>query len=68
MLRGGQTLQLALDSDNQPLAATILYYGTPLVTDKTSVSKVKWPVLRIFGDQDQAIPVDKVKKFEASTR
>jgi carboxymethylenebutenolidase len=65
---GGQTLQLALDSDNQPLAATILYYGTPLVTDKTSVSKVKWPVLRIFGDQDQAIPVDKVKKFEASTR
>jgi carboxymethylenebutenolidase len=65
---GGQTLQLALDSDNQPLAATILYYGRPLVTDKTSVSKVKWPVLRIFGDQDQAIPVDKVKKFEASTR
>jgi carboxymethylenebutenolidase len=65
---GGQTLQLALDSDNQPLASTILYYGTPLVTDKTSVSKVKWPVLRIFGDQDQAIPVDKVKKFEASTR
>jgi carboxymethylenebutenolidase len=65
---GGQTLQLALDSDNQPLAATFLYYGTPLVTDKTSVSKVKWPVLRIFGDQDQAIPVDKVKKFEASTR
>lgn len=63
---GGQALQLALNSDDQPLAATILYYGTPLVTDNTSVSKVKWPVLGIFGDRDQAIPVDEVKKFEAA--
>jgi carboxymethylenebutenolidase len=31
---GGQSLQLALNSKQQPLAATILYYGTPLVTDK----------------------------------
>jgi carboxymethylenebutenolidase len=63
---GGQALQLALNSGDQPLAATILYYGTPLVTDKTNVSKVKWPVLGIFGDRDQAIPVDEVKKFEAA--
>jgi carboxymethylenebutenolidase len=57
---------LALNSGDQPLAATFLYYGTPLVTDKTNVSKVKWPVLRIFGDRDQAILVDEVKKFEAA--
>ena len=57
---------MALNSGDQPLAATIWYYGTPLVTDKTNVSKVKWPVLGLFGDQDQAIPVDEVKKFEAA--
>lgn len=63
---GGQSLQIALNSQNQPLAATILYYGTPLITDKASLSQLKWPVLGIFGDQDQAIPVDEVKKFEAA--
>jgi carboxymethylenebutenolidase len=31
---GGQSLQLALHSQQHPLVATILYYGTPLVTDK----------------------------------
>ncbi|HJT48875.1 MAG TPA: dienelactone hydrolase family protein, partial [Nitrososphaeraceae archaeon] len=30
---GGQALQLALHSQQHPLVATILYYGTPLVTD-----------------------------------
>jgi carboxymethylenebutenolidase len=61
---GGQSLQMALNSQDQPLAATILYYGTPLITDKAGLSQLKWPVLGIFGDQDQAIPVDEVKKFE----
>jgi len=30
---GGQSLQLALHSEQHPLAATVLYYGTPFVTD-----------------------------------
>jgi carboxymethylenebutenolidase len=63
---GGQSLQIAVNSQDQPLAATILYYGTPLITDKASLSQLKWPVLGIFGDQDQAIPADEVKKFEAA--
>jgi carboxymethylenebutenolidase len=63
---GGQALQLALNSGDQPLAATILYYGTPLVTDKMTLSKIKWPVLGIFGDRDQAISVDEVNKFEGA--
>jgi len=46
---------LALNSQDQPLAATILYYGTPLVIEKSELSKIKWPVLGIFGDKDQAI-------------
>ena len=63
---GGQSLQLALNSKQQPLAATILYYGTPLVTDKQALSNIKWPILGIFGDQDQAIQVEKVKQFETA--
>jgi carboxymethylenebutenolidase len=62
---GGQSLQLALNS-KQPLAATILYYGTPLVTDKQALSNIKWPILGIFGNQDQAIPIEEVKQFETA--
>jgi carboxymethylenebutenolidase len=60
---GGQSLQLALNSQDHPLAATILYYGTPLVTDKALLSKIKWPVLGIFGDKDQSIPIEEIKQF-----
>jgi carboxymethylenebutenolidase len=61
---GGQSLQLALNTEPEyPLAATIIYYGN-LVSDQESISKIKWPVLGIFGDQDQSISVESVKQFE----
>jgi carboxymethylenebutenolidase len=60
---GGQSLQLALNSEDHPLAATIIYYGQ-VVNDTNQISKIKWPVLGIFGDQDQSISVDSVKAFE----
>src|SRR5919204_2407354 len=63
---GGQSLQLALHSEQHPLVATILYYGTPLVTDKQELSKIKWPVLGIFGDKDQAIPLSNIQQFKAA--
>jgi len=63
---GGQSLQLALNSQEHPLVATIIYYGTPLVTDEASLSKIKWPVLGIFGDKDQAIPIQEVNLFSTS--
>lgn len=63
---GGQSLQLALNSQEHPLAATILYYGTPLVTDNESISKIKWPVLGIFGDKDEAIPIAEINQFKSS--
>ena len=63
---GGQSLQLALHSEQHPLVATILYYGTPLVTDKQQLSKIKWPVLGIFGDKDQAIPLSNIQRFKAA--
>jgi carboxymethylenebutenolidase len=63
---GGQSLQLALHSEKQPLAATVLYYGTPLVTDKQALSNIKWPVLGIFGDHDQANPLPLINSFKAA--
>jgi carboxymethylenebutenolidase len=62
---GDWSLQLALNSSQNPLAATIIYYGRP-VTDTTSLSSITWPVLGIFGDQDQAIPVESVKQFASA--
>jgi len=63
---GGQSLQLASHSQQYPLVATILYYGTPLVTDKQELSKIKWPVLGIFGDKDQAIPLSNIQQFKTA--
>jgi carboxymethylenebutenolidase len=63
---GGQSLQLALNSQDQSLAATILYYGTPLVIEKSELSKIKWPMLGIFGDKDQAIPLKQINQFKAA--
>jgi carboxymethylenebutenolidase len=62
---GGQSLQLALNSEQHPLAATVIYYGN-LVNDTSELSKIKWPVLGIFGDQDNSIPVDSVRAFGRS--
>ncbi len=59
---GGQSLQLAISGE--PLAATVLYYGTRLVTDEANLSAIQWPVQGIFGDQDGAIPVDQVEAFD----
>jgi len=60
---GGQSLQLALNTEDHPLAATVIYYGQ-VINDTRELSKIKWPVLGIFGDHDQSISVDSVKAFE----
>ena len=62
---GDWSLQLALNSSENPLAATIVYYGRP-VTDTPSLSSISWPILGIFGDQDRAIPVESVKQFTSA--
>jgi carboxymethylenebutenolidase len=61
---GGQSLQLALNTE-RPLAATVIYYGT-LVTNQTELAEITWPVLGIFGAEDQSIPVDTVNQFKAA--
>lgn len=61
---GGFSMQLALNAD-EPLAATVIYYGT-LVTDPEELSSITWPVLGIFGSEDQVVTVDSVNEFEAA--
>jgi carboxymethylenebutenolidase len=63
---GQQSLQLALNTEPKyPLSSTIIYYGR-LVSDPDELSKIKWPVLGIFGDQDDSIPVENVTNFESA--
>ena len=60
---GGQSLNLALN--NLDMDATVIYYGS-LVTEQESLSAISWPVLGIFAELDQGIPVETVNGFESS--
>ncbi|HEU4605537.1 MAG TPA: dienelactone hydrolase family protein [Nitrososphaera sp.] len=61
---GGFSMQLALNA-TQPLAATVIYYGN-LVTDEEQLSVIEWPVLGVFGTEDQAVPVETAREFDAA--
>ena len=60
---GSQSLNYALGGN--VIDATVIYYGQP-VTNTTELSTIKWPVLGFFGENDQSIAVEKVKKFKSS--
>lgn len=60
---GGQAMQLSVSGE--PLDGTVIYYGN-LVTDRTRLANIKWPVLGIFGDQDTSIPVAQVQEFDSA--
>ncbi len=60
---GGQSLNLALN--NEDMDASVIYYGR-LVTEQETLSKIDWPVLGIFAELDQGIPVKQVREFENS--
>lgn len=61
---GRQSIELAVSGEK--LDATVVYYGGNMATTTTRLAPIKWPVLGIFGDQDQAIPVETVGVFENS--
>lgn len=61
---GRQSVELSISGEK--LDATIVYYGGNMATTTDRLAPIKWPVLGIFGDQDQAIPVKTVKEFETS--
>jgi carboxymethylenebutenolidase len=61
---GRQSIELAISGE--PLDATVVYYGGNMATTTERLKPISWPVLGIFGDQDQGIPVETVRTFEAS--
>lgn len=61
---GRQSVALAISGE--ALDATVVYYGGNMASTVDELKPIKWPVLGVFGDKDQAIPVEKVKEFEAS--
>jgi carboxymethylenebutenolidase len=61
---GRQSVNLAISGEK--LDATIVYYGSGIPTTTEQLSPIKWPVMGVFGDADQAIPTTTVKAFEDS--
>lgn len=61
---GRQSLELAMSGT--PLDATVVYYGGGMATSTERLAPIAWPVLGIFGDQDQLIPLSMVNDFRTS--
>jgi carboxymethylenebutenolidase len=59
---GGRT-SLLYSLHNNQLAATVIFYGSP-VTDPETLQQLPGPVLGIFGGADRSIPVEEVRAFE----
>jgi carboxymethylenebutenolidase len=59
---GGRT-SLVYSLHNNQLAATVIFYGSP-VTDVEALKTLPGPVLGIFGGADQSIPVEEVTAFD----
>lgn len=63
---GTQTLQLGIR--NNQLAANVIYYGSGLVTQPAGLGSLgqTGPVLGIFGELDNSIPLEEVNAFQAA--
>jgi carboxymethylenebutenolidase len=62
----GGGMALAYATRQSALAATVVYYGS-LITDPAgfgALTQTRGPVLGIFGEEDQQIPVREVRAFE----
>ena len=62
---GGYSLQAALNIPD--LAACVICYGR-LVTDSAAIMKIHSPILGLFGQDDQGIPPESVREFEAAAK
>jgi carboxymethylenebutenolidase len=57
-----------LGTRNGQLAANAIFYGSGLLTDPQNLGSLgqSGPVLGIFGEQDNSIPLDEVNAFTAA--
>ena len=62
---GGTSLQYSLQNDD--VAATGIFYGS-LITDANDLRNLPGPVLGIFGEEDNSIPLADVNAFEAALK
>jgi carboxymethylenebutenolidase len=73
---GGGALTLHFTAENSDVTAAVPWYGhlkrvyndTPGVDAFSLVSKIKVPVLGLYGDADTGIPNDDVKRFETELK
>jgi carboxymethylenebutenolidase len=63
---GGWSLNTALLLPDR-LDAAVIYYGH-LVSDPQRLATLEMPILGLFGEQDQGIPLDSVRAFEGALR
>jgi carboxymethylenebutenolidase len=61
---GGWSLATAL-ANPEDVDAAVMYYGR-VVTDESELEKLQAPLVGFFGAEDQGIPVDSVREFEAA--
>ena len=58
----GGRLVLMTDLEEDRLGAAVAFYGSPLTPEEAAT--VKAPILGLYGDKDQGIPVDTVRAME----
>ena len=63
----GGKYAIRLDAADPGIRASVVYYGAPL-TDPASIRNIQAAMLGNYGAEDQGIPPDQVKKFEAALR
>ena len=61
---GGWSLQSALLMPEQ-VDAAVVYYGQP-VTSRAELARLEAPLLGLFGEEDQGIPVAQVREMEST--
>ena len=64
---GSWSLNTALLLPDQ-IDATVIYYGSQLVTDAETLRPLKMPILGIFGALDQRPSVETVRAFESALK
>jgi carboxymethylenebutenolidase len=62
----GGTQALRLGIRNPDLAANVIFYGSGLITDPALLGNLgkNGPVLGIFGEMDNSIPLEEVERFD----
>lgn len=64
----GGTQSMRMGTRRPDLAAVVIFYGGGPIQDAAQLGSMKGPVLGIYGEQDQGIPVEQVRVFEAALK